>query len=78
MMILYLVVMSSFSLSLESSKQFTKSDCKTSYMYDQVHTKSMLQGEVSETLSEPCPEISALVLDAFHGAMTEYCDLALL
>jgi hypothetical protein len=47
-------------------------------MYDQVQTESMLRGEVSETLSEPFPEISTLALDAFHGAMIEDCDLALL
>jgi hypothetical protein len=40
--------------------------------------ESTLQGELSETLSEPCPEISALALDAFREAMTKYCDLALL
>jgi hypothetical protein len=78
MMILYLVAKSSFSLSLESSEQFTNSDCRTSEMYDQVLTESTLRGEVSETLSEPCPELSALALDAFHGAMTEDSDLALL
>jgi hypothetical protein len=55
-----------------------KSDCKNFDMYDQVRMESMLRGEVSKTLSEPCLEISSLALDAFRGAMIEDCDLALL
>jgi hypothetical protein len=78
MKILYLVAKSSFSLSLESSEQFTNLDYRTSEMYDQVLIELTLRGEVSKTLSEPCPEISALSLDAFHGAMTGDSDLSLL
>jgi len=47
-------------------------------MYDQVLTESMLLGEVSKTLSEPCPELLTIALDAFHGVMAEDSDLALL
>jgi hypothetical protein len=47
-------------------------------MNDQFGTESILQGEVSTTLSEPYPETSTFALDAFHGAMAEACVLALL
>jgi hypothetical protein len=78
MEILYWVAKSSFSLSLESSEKFTNSDWRTSETYDRVLTESTLQGEVSETISKPCPELSVIALEAFHGAMIEDSDLALL
>jgi hypothetical protein len=78
MTILYLVTRSYFSFSLESSETSTNSDYRTSEIYDQVLTESTLRGEVSETLSEPCPETSIVALDAFRGAMAEDSTLALL
>jgi hypothetical protein len=45
---------------------------------DQLGTESILQGEVSEILSEPCPETSTFTFAAFRGAMAEACVLALL
>jgi hypothetical protein len=78
MTILYLVIRSSFSFPLESSKTSTNSDYKTSEIYDQVLTESTLRGEVSETLFEPCPETSIVALDAFRGAMAGDSTLSLL
>jgi hypothetical protein len=69
--ILYLVDKSSFSLSLESSEQFTNLDCRMLETYDHVLTELILQGEVSETTSEPRLELSATDLGIFHGAMIE-------
>jgi hypothetical protein len=78
MTILYFVIRSSFSFSLESSEPSTNSDYRTSEIYDQVLTESILRGEVSEMLSEPCPEISTMALDAFRGAMAGDSSLSLL
>ena len=77
-MILYLVIKSSFSFSLESSETSTNSDYRTSEIYDQVLTESTLRGEVSEMFSEPCLETSTVALDAFHGAMVGDSTLSLL
>jgi hypothetical protein len=66
---LYLVDKSSFSLSLESSGQFTSSYCRMLNTFFQVLTVFIFLGEVSEITSELWPELSLVSLASFHGGM---------
>jgi hypothetical protein len=58
-----------FSLSLESSGQFTNSYCRMLNTCVQDLTVSILLGEVSQRTSVLCIELSQIALVTFRGAI---------